>query len=403
MDLADLVLLGNIRTIWLCMKISIVGAGNMGSAIAHELVSNENIELIRICDARSSALDQLQRRLNSPKVRTVNVDARNKRALASVLAGSDCIVGCSSPEVNPLLAKIAVNSRSHYCDLGSTTAIVREEAKLAPLARDNGVWVVPGCGLDPGLVHILCHSAIGHLDEPFEANIWVGDVPLYPQPPFNFRIGWSADKLLDDYTNEVKVVENGQLVLKTPLTGTETLSFGNEYSNMEAFYTAGDLESLWNLSGQQLKSLSHKTVRWPGHAEQMAFLLSLGFGDKRSIDAQTHLTYRDVLARKLKQRLGGPFEDVVLVRSSATGLKDGKRTTCSYELVDTYQEDRKISAIQRCTGIPAASITVLLASGEIKGGGVSSPESIIPIPAFLADVRRRGLDIQFSCEQEQPN
>ncbi|RLT46472.1 MAG: hypothetical protein DWI63_02420 [Chloroflexi bacterium] len=40
-------------------------------------------------------------------------------------------------------------------------------------------------------------------------------------------------------------------------------------------------------------------------------------------------------------------------------------------------------AIQRCTGIPAASIAVFLASGAIPGGGVSSPESIIPIPSFI--------------------
>ena len=165
---------------------------------------------------------------------------------------------------------------------------------------------------------------------------------------------------------------------------------------MEGFYTAGDLETLWNLSGQKVKNMSHKSVRWPGHAEQIAFLLSLGFGEKKAIDAQTHLTYLDVLARRLKQRLGGPFEDVVLARSSATGILNGKKTTASYELVDTFQDQNGVSAIQRCTGIPAATIAVLLASGKIKKGGVSSPESIIPIPTFFEMVQKRGLDIVFT-------
>ena len=378
------------------MKISIVGAGNMGSAIVHELVENDDVELIRICDARTSALDELQNNLCHAKVRTVNVDARNKRALTAVLGDSDCIIGCTAPEVNPLLASIAVASGSHYVDLGSSPAIVKKEKKLASLARDSGVWIVPGCGLDPGLVHILCFAAINHLDEAESANIWVGDVPRDPIPPFNFRIGWSAEKLLDDYTDAAIVIENGELVSKSPLTGLETLSFGNGYSEMEGFYTAGDLETLWNLSGQKVKNMSHKSVRWPGHAEQMAFLLSLGFGEKKAIDAQTHLTYRDVLARRLKQRLGGPFEDVVLARSSATGILNGKKTTASYELVDTFQDQNGVSAIQRCTGIPAATIAVLLASGKIKKGGVSSPESIIPIPTFLEMVQKRGLDIVFT-------
>ena len=372
----------------------------MGSAIAHELVANDDVELIRICDARSTALENLKKNLDHSKVRIVNVDARNKRALTAVLGDSDCVIGCTAPEANPQLAAIAIHAGSHFCDLGSSTSIVQEEEKLAPIARDNGVWVVPGCGLDPGLVHLLCQAAISHLDEPESANIWVGDVPRTPIPPFNFRIGWSADKLLDDYTNVANVIENGELVSKMPLTGMETLSFENGYSNMEAFYTAGNLEALWNLSGRKVKNLSHKSVRWPGHAEQMAFLLSLGFGEKKAIDAQTHLTYRDVLARRLKQRLGGPFEDVVLARASASGILNGKQTTCSYELVHAFHDEQKVSAMQFCTGIPAATIAVILASGLIKKGGVSSPECIIPIPTFLEMVQKRGLNLVFKCSEK---
>lgn len=378
------------------MKISIVGSGHMGSAIAHQLIHHDEIELIRICDARGSVLEALQKSLNSSKVRIVVADARNKRTLSAVLADSDCVIGCSTPEVNPLLASIAINAGSHYCDLGSSPEIVFEERKLERIAKDNGVWIVPGCGLDPGLVHILCHAAITHLDEPESAQIWVGDVPLQPDPPFNFRIGWSADKLLDDYTHSVSIVENGSLTSKTPLSGIEHLSFGSQYPQMEAFYTSSDLEPLWNLSEKKLKNLSHKSVRWPGHAEQMAFLLALGFGEKRAIDAQTHLTYRDVLARRLKQRLGGAFKDVVLARATATGQKNGVPTTCSYELVDAFHDEQGVSAIQRCTSITAATIALELASGKIKGGGVSSPESIIEIPSFLEETRRRGLDLKFS-------
>jgi lysine 6-dehydrogenase len=370
----------------------------MGSAIAHQLVASPEVELVRLCDARPSALDALTRKLDDPKVRPVTVDARDRRTLTSVLADSDCVIGCSAPEVNPLLASIAVQVGSHYCDLGSSRSIVQEEMKLSAMAKDKGVWIVPGCGLDPGLVHILCQAAILNLDIPESGQIWVGDVPRKPEPPFNFRIGWSADKLIDDYTNAVTVIEDGELVSKKPLTEIERLSFGNGFGNMEAFFTAGDLETLWTLSNKTLKHLSHKSVRWPGHAEQMAFLLALGFGEKRAIDAQTHLTYRDVLARRLKQRLGGPFEDVVLARATASGIKDGKPTTCSYELVDLYHDEQEVSAIQRCTGIPAASIAILLASGAIKGGGTSTPECIVPIPEFLKAIQQRGLQLEFKCE-----
>ena len=94
---------------------------------------------------------------------------------------------------------------------------------------------------------------------------------------------------------------------------------------MEAFCTAGGLSTLVSDLEDKVKTLDHKTIRWPGHADQMRFLIGLGFAERQKIDVRTHLTYRDVLMRRMRRRMGGEHEDAVLMRVLIKGSV-GKQT-----------------------------------------------------------------------------
>jgi saccharopine dehydrogenase-like NADP-dependent oxidoreductase len=128
----------------------------------------------------------------------------------------------------------------------------------------------------------------------------------------------------------------------------------------------------------------------------MRFLLALGLGEDRHIDVRTHLTYRDVLIRRMRQRLGGPYQDAVLLRVVLQGKQDATPRTLTYELIEHYDEDTGVSAIKRCTSIPTAAIALLIASGQVPGGGAAPPENVIPHQPFLDMIAARGLDIQTS-------
>lgn len=376
------------------MNISIVGAGHMGSAIAQVLMEHESVKLVKICDAHTRTLQRLEATLDSPKLRTYQVDARDERTVSSILEGSECIVGASSPVLNPVLARTALHVGSHFCDLGSGNDLLQNRSGLVKEATAQALWIVPNCGLDPGLVNMLCLNGVRQFDKPRAARIRVGYVPLHPEPPFNFRISWSAEKLLDDYTMSVECVENGAPCEVEPLTGIETITFPEPFGEMEAFHTASVLAPIRETAGPTLQTLDHKSIRWKGHAEQMQFLLALGFAEDRNIDVQTHLTYRDILARRMKQRLGGDYEDAVLLRIETEGEKEGKPARLLYEMIDTYDTAREMTAVRRSTSITAATIAMLLASGAVKKGGVSSPERIVPLDAFYDAVVKAGLPIR---------
>jgi saccharopine dehydrogenase-like NADP-dependent oxidoreductase len=119
--------------------------------------------------------------------------------------------------------------------------------------------------------------------------------------------------------------------------------------------------------------------------------------DRTVIDIRAHLTYRDVLARRLRQRLGGEYEDAVLVRIEVEGTGtagesgDSGHQTRVLEMVDRYDRATGISAMRRCTAFPAAAVAVLLAGGAVPGGGAAPPEEVVPFEPFFDALAERGI------------
>lgn len=375
------------------MRITVIGAGAVGSAVAYELHECAPVKQIQICDARSRSLQVLHDKVKSTKLRSFQINARDISVLEPILRGSDCVVGCAAPEVNPVLAETCLDLGIHYCDLGGNEEIVDRELELHERARQKSVWIVPNCGLAPGLVNILCLHGVEQFDEVDAAHLRVGDVPLNPEPPFNFRISWSAEKVIDDYTNPAYIIEGGEIKQIEPLSLEEPIRFPVPFGRMESFCTAGGLSTLTEQLAGEVKSLDHKTIRWPGHANQMRFLLGLGFGEERSIDVGTHLTYRDVLSRRMRQRLGGSHEDAVLLRVLLKGKIAKKKRTLVYELIERFDVSRHVTAIQRCTSVPTAIVAQLIAANDVPGGGARPPENVVPKDHFLKLLAERGLNI----------
>ena len=376
------------------MRITVIGAGAIGSAIAHELIEREDVAQVQICDARSRSLQGLHDEVKNPKLRSFQVDVRDINVLEPIIRGSACVIGCAAPEINPFLAEACVSVGSHFCDLGGNDELVRRELELDEKARKKSIWIVPNCGLAPGLANILCLHGIEQFDSVEAAHLRVGDVPLYPEPPFNFRISWSAERVVDDYIQPALIIENGEIRHIEPLTRDEEINFPEPFGRMESFSAASGLTILAEQIAGRVKQLDYKTVRWPGHASQMRFLLGLGFGEDRHIDVRTHLTFRDILVRRLKERLGGTYEDAVLLRVLLKGKKDRKKKTLVYEMIDRYDAGKNRTAMKRCTSIPTATVAYLIASGKVQGGGAAPPERIVPKDEYCRLIMDQGLNIK---------
>ena len=371
------------------MKITVLGAGTIGTAVAHDLCRHEGVTRVQVGEARPVVLRQLRAREAHPALRTYEADARDITTLEPIVAGSAVLISCVGPHLSPALARLAISLGAHFVDLGSPL----NDPELAERAEARGKWIVTGAGLAPGLANVLVLRALIGFDAASSVRVLVGDVPAEADGAFNHRLAHSAEKMLDDYTSPVTVLRDGQVETRDPMTGLETVEVEG-FGELEAFYAGAGLGALAGRLAGQLDRLDVKVLRYPGHAEQMRFLLDLGLADPTVLDVRTHLTYRDVLVRRLRQRLGGAYRDAVVLRVDAEGEIDGEVRQRVCRLVDRYDEASGLTAMQRCTAFPAAAIARMLGRERFEGGGHETLEGLVDPEVLLGELSDRGIELE---------
>ena len=382
------------------MKITVLGAGAIGTAVAVDLARTDGLARVQVCETQPAMLRAFRSAHAAPNLRAYEADARDPQALEPILGGSACVVSCVGSEHTPRLARLALDLGAHFIDLGDPMPKA-EAGPLAERAERRQRWVVTGAGLAPGLVGVLAMRAVEALDTAEAVRIRVGDLPLTPPEPFRHRLAHSAERLLDDYTEPAPVIVGGAVETRPPLTGVETVSVAG-FGELEAFYTGAGVGSLVEALAGRVDQLDVKTLRYPGHAERMRFVLDLGLADKTSLDVRTHLTYRDVLVRRLKKRLGGAYDDAVIVRVQVDGERDGDLGTLTYEMVDRCEGAGGFTAMQRSTAFPAATAALMLAERSVLGGGLGAADRVLPRDVFLARLAERGLSVTERWEAAVP-
>lgn len=383
------------------MRVLVLGAGMMGQAIAYDLSRREQPEVIHIADREKERAETVANRLADHRVVPHRLDATATRAARELMADCDVAISAVPYFLNLPLAQAAVETGTHFCDLGGNNRIVAQELALNERAQAAGVTVIPDCGLAPGLVNLLTAAAIDGLDEVDAVRIRVGGLPQHPRPPLSYQLVFSAHGLLNEYMEEASILRDGRIASVPSLTGIEGISFPPPYERLEAFHTSGGSSTLPQTLAGRVRSLDYKTIRYPGHAAKVAAMARLGF-----FDTEPHhldggeVVPRDLAVALLTERLSFDDPDVVLLRVTAEGSASGRAIRVAYEMIDTYDEETGLSAMMRTTGFPIAQIGVMLASGQIPSRGALPQEVCVPTAPFLAGLEERGLAIHKSVVEE---
>ena len=144
-----------------------------------------------------------------------------------------------------------------------------------------------------------------------------------------------------------------------PLEGLEAIQIdGTLY---EAFNTSGGLGSLAETYRGRVHNMDYKTMRYPGHCEQMRLLMNgLGLKDDR-----------ETLKRILERAVPATLQDVVIVYAAVRGLQRGELREENYvnKVYPQRVAGRLWSAIQITTasGICAVVDKVLEQPGRYAG------------------------------------
>jgi lysine 6-dehydrogenase len=379
------------------MRVLVLGGGLQGSACAYDLLQNSNVERVRLADVRADPLPPfLVPYARDPRLERVTVDARESVAVEKAMHGMHACGNALPYFFNLDISRIAIEQGVHCCDLGGNTEIVLRQLELDDAARSKGVSVVPDCGLAPGMVNILAETAIREMDTVHAVRIYVGGLPQHPMPPLNYQIVYSLEGVLDYYTTPSWIVRGGKQVQVEALSEVEPVPFDAPLGNLEAFHTAGGLSTLAHTYEGRIDSMEYKTLRYPGHADQMRTIRSLGLLslDPVQVRGQSVIP-RQVFIACVEPRLRRPgARDLVALRILVDGTIQGEARQVGWELVDYYDEEKGISAMERSTGYSLAITATMQIAGEVAGAGVKTPDQAIDGNRYIDRLAERGIRIR---------
>jgi lysine 6-dehydrogenase len=376
------------------MKLLVLGAGMMGRAIAYDLHNFSNFEEIIIGEKDIHTRTSAKRFLQGTPVKVIALNAERTREIKRWFQTVDVAISALPYRFNYQLAKIAVETKTHFVDLGGNTTIVKNERRLFSQAKKKGITIIPDSGLAPGLVSVITRDIVDHLDTVDVVNLRVGGLPRYPRGPLQYQIVFSPDGLINEYVEDALILDHGQILNKKSMTELETLRFPHPFGTMEAFLTSGGISTLPSTYKNKIGYLDYKTIRYPGHCEKIKSLLDLGFASKTKLDVKGHpVIPRDVLASLLLKHVPTAGEDVVLLKVLSRGTKNGKTYAREYLLIDYYNKTHQMTAMMRTTGFPVSITAQMIENGTIQDRGVFCPEEIIPPHQFFQELQKRKITL----------
>src|SRR6478672_4157248 len=378
------------------MRMLVLGAGLQGSACAYDLLQNPAVSQVRLADLRFDHLPSFLAPHSGPRLLPTTLDVRDRAAVLAVMRESDAVMSAIPYYFNLQLAECAVEAGVHFCDLGGNTEIVFQQKALAEKAKAKGVTVVPDCGVAPGMVNIFAEHGIRQLDSVESVRIYVGGLPQHPEPPLNYQIVYSLEGVLDYYTTLSWVVRKGKREQVVALSERETVQFPKPLGDLEAFHTAGGLSTMaWRYEGK-IPTMEYKTLRYPGHAALMEAVREMGLLALEPVEVKgMKVIPRDAFIATVGPKLTKPEgKDLVALRVTVEGKKNGKPQTIAFELVDRYDEKHGVSAMMRTTGYSLSITGQMQAKGEVTPAGVHTPDECMPAKRYIEELAKRGIEIR---------
>lgn len=347
--------------------VLVLGAGKIGALISGLLGESRDYS-VQLADSSAGAAATVAAAHGLDNINAFDLDASDKAAVtAHVKQHKPSAVVSSLPYYcNVAVAEVAREEGLHYFDLTEDVAVTEAVRKLGDGA--NTVFA-PQCGLAPGFISIAANELIQHFDTLKSVKLRVGALPQHPNNVLKYSLTWSTDGVINEYGNLCKSIVNGDEVDVMPLEGLEEIEIDGKL--YEAFNTSGGLGSLAETYGDRVTNMDYKTIRYPGHCDQMRLLMN---GLKLNHD-------RDTLKRILENSVPQTLQDVVIIYAAVTGYQDGELREENYvnKVYPGVVADRLWSAIQITTAAGICSVLdIVLSEPERYTGFVAQEQFTLP-------------------------
>ena len=372
------------------MKVTVLGAGLVGGAIAMDLAADSAISVAAV-DRDPALLERLRQRAD---VRVLCADLSKPADLGKAIADADLVVSAVPGAIGFQTLRELIDAGKNVVDISFSG---EDAFELDRLARQRGVTAVVDCGVAPGLSNVIAGYVCNHMDRVDSYLCYAGGLPLVRSWPYEYKAVFSPRDVLEEFTRPARLVEHGELVVRPALSEVELIEFEGA-GTLEAFNTDG-LRSLART--MDIPFMKEKTLRYPGHANLVRVFRDSGFFGAETIDIDGEkIRPIDLTARLLfaQWRLEDGDADLTVMRVVMTGAHDGRRLRRDFYMLDRYDAATHTTSMARTTGYTCAIVARQVLDGRFTRRGVCPPEYLGATPGcyenLLSELARRNIRVE---------
>jgi len=380
------------------MRIVVLGgAGAMGQGIVRDLVESSPVKEIVIADFNQEKAEEVKASLGNRKMTTAFADVQDVAQLVPVLKGCSVVINSTPYYFNLNAMEAALQAGCHYIDLGGLFHMTRKQLELHQRFVEKNLLAVLGMGASPGMTNVMAAYGAEDLDTVESIDVSIGYVD-FAKSEHPFYPTHSLDTLLDEYSFEPMVFDQGEFKAVPPISGELDIEFPAPVKRSKAFLVLHSEVATLPLSFKDkgVKNVTFRLGMQPEFHEKLKFLVELGFAETEPLALKNgSATPREVLG-KLIQKYPAPTgapDDCEVVRVDVTGSKGGIATTVRVETIVRARPDWNMSCDALDTVVPPSIVAQMIAGHQINNRGVLAPENCVPPELFIAALQMRTIAI----------
>jgi saccharopine dehydrogenase-like NADP-dependent oxidoreductase len=343
-------------------KITVLGAGLVGSTIAVDLAEDYNVTSV---DSNSYRLKSLAEK----KINTLSADLSSPSEIKKIIHDSDLVIGALPGFMGFNTLKSIIEAGKNVVDI---SFFPEDPFLLDKLVKDKNVTAVVDCGVSPGLSNIV----LGYHNKKMKVNNYrciVGGLPHKRDWPFQYKAYFSPIDVIEEYTRPARIVIDGKVIEKPALSDSEIINY-KEVGDLEVFNTDG-LRSL--IKTMNIPNMIEKTLRYPGHIELMKIFREVGYFSDKEIE----IDGKEIKAIDVTSKLLFPFwspekgeEDFTILDLLIEGEESGKNISSRYFVFDKFDKVNQTSSMARTTGFTCCAAARFLLEYGFERKGICPPE-----------------------------
>ena len=384
------------------MRILVVGAGGVGSAIAVVAARRDFVQHMTLADINEAQALSTVDGLDGDRFSATTLDASDRAAVAALAAEmrADAIVNACDPRFNPPIFDAAFDAGCTYLDMAMTlsephperphedTGVVLGQYQFDASSKwqERGLLCLAGIGVEPGLSDVFARYAADHLFESID-EVGVRDGANLTIDGYEFAPTFSIWTTIEECLNPPVLYERDRGWFTTePFSEPETFVFPEGIGPIECVNVEHE-EVLLIPRWVECNRVTFKYGLGDAFINVLKTIKMLGLDSTEPVMVRgAKVAPRDVIAAtlpdpaKLGDRMHGKTCAGTWVRG--TGTDGSPREVYLYHVVDNDEcmAQYGSQAVVLQTALNPVVALELIDSGEWMGTGVLGPEAFDAAP-----------------------